>query len=122
MEYAGRMFEYHRLGDFTYHVLHHPDAIRELMMKWIMREWEIDHREAPDEAWTVEWMTLLPRMKFSLEMMDPAAIHPRTDLMNMPGFRAGLEQRAAEREAGMLRGVSIEPLLVKRDGFELMDG
>jgi hypothetical protein len=33
-----------------------------------------------------------------------------------------LRQRAEEREESILRGVSIEPLLINRDGFELMDG
>lgn len=122
MKYAGQTFEYRRLGKFTYHVLIEPAAIRELIMKWIMYEWESDHREAPEEIWTVEWMNLLPAMRFTLEVIDLAAIHPRADLMSVPEFRAGLEQRADERETGMLRGVSIEPLLVKRDGFELMDG
>lgn len=122
MEYAGQTFEYLRLGDFTYHVLTKPAAIRAFVMKWIMQEWEIDHREAPDEHWTVEWMELLLRMKFSLELIDPAVIRPRTDLMSVPDFRLSLEERTDEREQGMLRGVSIEPLLVNRDGFELMDG
>ena len=122
MEYAGRTFEYRQLGDFTYHLLADPAAIRALLMKWIVLEWETDHREAPDESWTVEWMHRLPVMSFRLEVVDLDAVRPRADLMSVPEFRAGLEQRADEREQAMLRGVSIEPLLVDRDGLELMDG
>ena len=42
-------FEYRRLGDFTYHVLTDPDHIKAYVMIWIMREWESDHKQAPDE-------------------------------------------------------------------------
>ena len=49
-------YEYRKLGDFTYHVLTDPGEIKSYLMKWIMREWEFDHHEAPDEHWTVFWM------------------------------------------------------------------
>jgi hypothetical protein len=42
--------------------------------------------------------------------------------MAVPGFRRSLEERADEREESMLRGVSIEPLLLEHAGLELMDG
>ena len=115
-------FEYRRLGDFTYHVLTDPDHIKAYVMVWIMREWESDHKEAPNEHWTVEWMNVLPTMKFSLEVLDTGEIHPHPDLMSAEEFITSLQERADEREEGMLRGVSIEPLLVNQDGFQLMDG
>jgi hypothetical protein len=90
--------------------------------KWILREWEADHNEAPDEIWTVEWMDLLPKMEFSLEILELEYIHPRADLMSVEDFQTSLKERADEREEGMLRGVSIEPLLINRNGSELMDG
>ena len=65
----GWSFEYLKLGDFTYHVLRDPLAIKAYLMKWILREWEADHNEAPDEEWTVEWMNILPKMEFALEML-----------------------------------------------------
>ncbi|MEO8358271.1 MAG: hypothetical protein ABI621_20385 [Chloroflexota bacterium] len=49
-------------------------------------------------------------------------IRPRADLMSVEEFRIGLKERAEEREEAVLRGVSVEPLLVNRNGFELMDG
>jgi len=115
-------FDYQKLGDFTYNVLHDPNVIKKYLMQWIMNEWESDHREAPDEHWTVAWMRVLPRMEFSLEVIKLEDIHPNPDLMSVEEFRADLEERADEREESMLRGVSIEPLLVNREGFELMDG
>ena len=115
-------FEYRKLGDFTYHVLTDPDHIKAYVMIWIMREWEMDHKEAPNEHWTVEWMTALPTMKFSLVVIDPGEIHPHPDLMSTDGFIASLQERANEREDSMLRGVSVEPLLVNQEGFQLMDG
>jgi len=115
-------FEYRKLGDFTYHVLTDPDQIKTYLMIWIMREWEMDHKQAPNEHWTVEWMDVLPAMKFSLVVIDPGEIRPHPDLMSVDGFITSLQERADEREESMLRGVSVEPLLVNHEGFQLMDG
>ena len=115
-------FEYHKLGDFTYHVLPDPLTIKDYLMKWIMREWEFDHNEAPDEKWTVEWMNVLPKMEFALEIIELEGIHPRSDLMSVEDFQTSLKERANDRDESMLRGVSIEPLLINRNGSELMDG
>ena len=115
-------FEYRKLGDFTYHVLPDPITIKAYVMKWIMREWQVDHEEAPAEIWTVEWMNILPSMEFALEIIELDSIHPRADLMSVEDFQTSLKERADEREEGMLRGVSIEPLLINRNGSELMDG
>jgi hypothetical protein len=115
-------FEYRKLGDFTYPVLPDPSTIKDYVMKWIMSEWEFDHREAPDEEWTVEWMNTLPDMEFALEIIELDSIHPRPDLMSVEDFQISLKERADEREESILRGISIEPLLINRNGFELMDG
>ena len=115
-------FEYRRLGDFTYHVLSDPNVIKTYLMKWIMREWESDHNQAPEEHWTVEWMNALPNMGFTLEIINLADVCPNADLWSVEEFQAGLKERADEREESILRGISIEPLLVNRNGFELMDG
>ena len=115
-------FGYSKLGDFTYHILTDPLTIKTYLMKWIMREWESDHNEAPHEIWTVEWMSTLPKMDFALKIIKLDDIHPRADLMSVEDFQISLKERADEREEEMLRGASIEPLLVNRNGFELMDG
>ena len=115
-------FEYRKLGDFTYHVLSDPSQIKSFVMKWVMREWESDHREAPGEHWTVAWMNALPNMEFALEVVPLSDICPNADLVNVEEFQQSLKERADEREESVLRGISIEPLLVNRDGFELMDG
>ena len=49
-------FEYRKLGDFAYNILSDPNEIKSYLMKWIMREWESDHSQAPEEYWTVSWM------------------------------------------------------------------
>ena len=41
--------------------------------------------------------------------------------MSVEEFQTGLKERAGEREESILRGISIEPPLVNRSGFELMD-
>ncbi|MCI0550538.1 MAG: hypothetical protein L0287_06260 [Anaerolineae bacterium] len=115
-------FEYRKLGKFTYHILAEAVTIKAYLLKWIMCEWEVDHSEAPEEHWTVEWMNALPNMEFALEILRLDDIHPHADLMSVEDFQTSLKERADEREEGMLRGVSIEPLLVNRNGLELMDG
>lgn len=115
-------FEYRKFGNFTYHVLSDPGEIKSYLMKWIMREWEFDHNEAPEEHWTVSWMETLPQMEFVLEVIRLGDVRPNADLMSVEDFQKSLKERADEREEAMLRGASIEPLLVNRNGFELMDG
>lgn len=115
-------FEYRKLDDFTYHVLTDPVEIRSHLMKWIMREWESDRAEGPDEHWTVSWMDALPKMTFRLEIVPLENVHPNPDLWSVEQFHAELRERADEREESILRGGSIEPLLVNRAGLELMDG
>lgn len=115
-------FEYRKLGDFTYNVLSDPIAIKSYLMKWIMSEWEFDHREAPDEHWTVSWMEALPKLEFTLQVIRLENVRPNADLWSVAEFQTSLQERAEERELSMLRGVSIEPLLINRNGFELMDG
>jgi hypothetical protein len=115
-------FEYRRIGDFTYHILSDPKEIKAYLMKWILREWESDHIQAPGEHWTVAWMDTLPRLEFALRVIRLGDICPNTDLMSVEEFQTSLKERADEREEAMLRGVSIEPLLVNGQGFELMDG
>lgn len=115
-------FEYRKLGDFTYHVMTDPVEIKRFLMTWILREWESDHNAAPDEHWTVKWMNALPNMEFALEILQLEQVRPNADLMSGAQFQIELKERADEREESILRGQSIEPLLIDRDGFELMDG
>ncbi|HEX5837063.1 MAG TPA: hypothetical protein VFY26_04475 [Anaerolineales bacterium] len=115
-------FEYRKLGDFTYHLLNDPQEIKSHLTKWMLREWEQDHNEAPHEHWTVEWMQVFPGMEFSLEIVRLEDIHPHPDLWGLEQFQSELKERADDREWSVLRGVSIEPLVVNRQGFQLMDG
>jgi hypothetical protein len=59
---------------------------------------------------------------FALEIIKLDSIHPNADLWSVEDFQRGLKERADEREESILRGISIEPLLVNRNSFELMDG
>jgi hypothetical protein len=61
-------------------------------------------------------------MEFTLEIITLEDIHPHLDLMNVPEFIISLNECADEREESILRGISIELLLVNWDGFHLMDG
>lgn len=87
-----------------------------------MREWEHDHKEGPDEHWTVEWMQIFPRMEFTLDIVPLEAIRPHPDLWSVENFQAELRERVKDREWSVLRGVSIEPLVVNGTNLQLMDG
>lgn len=116
------VYQYLRLGFFTYHVLTDPYEIKKHLMKWIMQEWEMDHLEAPHEHWTVAWMEALPRMEFGLKIVQLTEIRLHPDLMKVKEFQVSLRERADEREDAILRGVSIEPLVIDQNDFVLMDG
>jgi hypothetical protein len=115
-------FQYVKFGDLTYHILTDPALIKSHLAKWMMREWEHDHNEAPNEHWTVEWMQIFPRMGFTLQILPLREIHPHPDLWSVHEFQTGLQERADDREWSIQRGVSIEPLVVNHNGFQLMDG
>jgi hypothetical protein len=115
-------FQYIRFGDFTYHILTDPVLIKSHLTKWMMLEWEHDHILAPEEHWTVEWMKVLPRMEFTLEVLSLREIQPHPDLWALQQFQIELKERADDREDSVLRGVSIEPLVVSHAGLQLMDG
>ena len=120
------MFEYLQLGRFTYNILKDKNVIKPFLMKWLGREWERDHVEFPDQKWTLEWLEGLKLMKFQLEIVRIGNIIPRAELMSYEkdgySFTKELNERADEREESMMKGVSLEPLIIKKEGFELMDG
>ena len=90
-------FQYTRLRDFTYHILTDPVHIKNHLTKWILPEWELDHNQAPDEPWTVEWTRVFPQMDFALEILPIQEIHPHPDLWSLQDFQASLKERAEER-------------------------
>ena len=53
-------------------------------------------------------------MEFTLEVIRLDDIRPNTDLMSVDDFQQSLKERADEREEAVMRGISIEPLLVNR--------
>ena len=61
-------------------------------------------------------------MEFQLEVLHLEDIHPNADLFRVEQFHVELKERADDREESILRGMTIEPLLVNRTGYELMDG
>ena len=120
------MFRYKRLGIFTYHIIGHKDKIKPFLIKWLGREWQQDHEEFPDQKWTIEWLNLLSDLKFKLVIVDFDKINLREDLMNYKtddyDFMGELNLRIDEMEESVLKGSSIGPLIIRNEGFELMDG
>ena len=123
---TGVKFKYVPLGNFTYHVIDNPHYIKDYLLHWIIREWRKDRQDFPDQPWIRQWMDVLPQMEFSLEVIRMATIQLRDDLMNYvaPGhsFCESLAERSRDMEESILRGSSIEPLLIDDRTTELMDG
>jgi hypothetical protein len=119
------VWNYIALEGITYNTLP-KHQIETFMSEWIAKEWRIDHSLFPDQPWTIEWLNLLPKMQFQLEKVELDNIRPRKDLMNYhsetDNFMESLRERAIEREESVLRGVSIEPVIINSENFELMDG
>ncbi len=120
------MFSYKNLGNFTYHIIKDNDKIKLVLLKWLGKEWKLDHEEFPDQPWTIEWLKLLPEMNYMLMTLDLEKINLREDLMKYKtdnyNFLEELNLRADEMEESVLQGSSIGPLIIKNNGFELMDG
>ncbi|MHA2473956.1 MAG: hypothetical protein ACXAES_12060 [Promethearchaeota archaeon] len=120
------MFEYKQLGKFTYHILPNMDNINHFLQTWLRKEWETDHSEDPDQPWTLEWLDLLSLMKFELKKINRDSVNLRKDLMDYKtetyNFQNELNDRVADMEESILRGSSIEPLIVNGENMELMDG
>ena len=76
------MFKYKKLGKFAYPIIKDKKQINISLLDWIREEWEIDHKEFPDQQWTIEWLELLPKMNFKLEIVDLNKFNLRQDLMN----------------------------------------
>jgi hypothetical protein len=109
----------------TYNVLS-QSQVRPFLMEWVKREWEIDNSEFPDQPWSLEWLDILQRADFSLETLQLKEIRLRKELMDFKSgtysFTEELRKRAGERKESLLRGISLEPLIVNGDNMELMDG
>ena len=95
-------------------------------MKWLGKEWQRDREEFPDQPWTIKWLKLLHKMNYKLMIIDLEKINLRDDLMKYKtedyNFLEELNVRADEMEESVLQGSSIGPLIIKNEGFELMDG
>jgi hypothetical protein len=61
-------------------------------------------------------------MDFTLQSISLEDIRPNADLMSVKDLQQSLKEHADGREESILRSISIEPLVVNRNGFELMDG
>ncbi len=121
-----KIFIYKKLGNFTYYLVKNKNNLKPFLLKWIGKEWQRDHEEFPDQTWTTEWLNLVPNMKFKLVIINLDDIKLRSNLMNYQkdgyNFLEELTLRAEEMEESVLRGSSIEPLIVNNNGMELLDG
>jgi hypothetical protein len=120
------MFRYKKLGKFTYHIIRDKTKIKPFLLNWLGKEWEQDNKEFPDQPWTIEWLNHLLNLQFKLIIIHLDKIILREDLMSYKrdeyNFLEELNLRADEMEQSILQGSSIGPLIIRNEGFELMDG
>ncbi len=118
-----------RLEGITYWVIDDPDAIYDFVNREIRREWEVDvrseHRNPEDDT----WLTTLSRRRWHLQMMDIFKVRLNPEIMNFVDpekgyiFSKSLEKRSLElRQAIELGGVVLPPIIVRKEGFQLVDG
>lgn len=119
-------FNYKKLGRFTYHIINNKNDITPFISKWLKKEWDIDIKEFPEQQWTINWLNLLPFMKFKLDIVEMDKIKLHEDLMQYESesynFLKSLQTRAEEMEIAIIQGSSIAPLIINKENMELMDG
>jgi hypothetical protein len=120
------LFIYKKLGKFTYNIVANEKDIKPYLSKWIGKEWKKDIEEFPDQPWSYEWLEILDKSNFVLTKCRIEDIQLRQDLVNYKNesycFLEELKERAELMEESILRGSSIEPLLVNGENMELLDG
>lgn len=110
------------IDGFLYNIKQDIESLKESLGK----EWEQDHREFPDQPWTLEWLTKLQNSSFEMKRMHLSAIVPRKDLMTWVSgkyvFAEELSSRVSEARENISETTIIDPLVVLADTNELVDG
>lgn len=118
-----------RLEGISYWVIEDPDAIYDFVNTELRKEWEADARSEHRDPKEDPWLKTLPKRKWHLEIMDITQIKLDPDIMNYVNpergcvFSKSLEKRNAELlESINLGGVVLSPLVVRKEGTQLVDG
>lgn len=120
------MFVNKKLGTFTYKTLESPEKITKYLRSELRKEWLQDQYEHPDQTWTPRWLNAVEENKFELRKVSLADIKPLQELMNWKtnsyNFIVELESRLAEAQETLECERAIAPIVVLKEGMELVDG
>lgn len=118
-----------RLDGITYWVIEDPDAIHDFINNELRKEWEEDARTEHREPKEDTWLKTLSRRRWSLETVNIGRIKLDPRIMNYIDadegyvFQEDLAKRSQElKEAVEKFAVVLWPLVVKEEGFMLVDG
>lgn len=118
-----------RLEGITYWVIEDSEAIHDFINTEIRREWQTDaiseHRDPKSDV----WLKTLSKRKWSLEIIETARIKLNPNIMTYVDLETGyvfsksLAKRSQElQESIKMGGLTIWPLIVRKEDMILMDG
>ena len=118
-----------RLKGITYWVIEDPDAIHDFMNNELQKEWEEDARTEHRDLTKDTWLKTLSKRQWRLRTVDIRRINLDPETMNCRDaetgyfFQESLAKRSQELKETVDRfAVVIWPLVVKGEGFMLVDG
>lgn len=118
-----------RLDGISYWVIEDPTGIHDFVNNEIRKEWEQDARSEGRDPKDDAWLKTLSKRKWSLETTNIGRIKLDPHIMNHLNveegysFQESLAKRSRElRETIEKFAVVIWPLIVKKEGFILVDG
>lgn len=118
-----------RLDGITYWIIEDPDAIRDFINHELRKEWEEDARTEHRDPNEDTWLQTLSKRQWNLRTVNIDQINLDPQIMNYRDeedgyvFRESLAKRSQELKETVERfAVVIWPLIVKKEGFMLVDG
>jgi hypothetical protein len=118
-----------RLDGITYSVIEDSDGIHDFINNELRKEWEEDARTEDRDPKKDTWLLTLPKRQWNLRTVDMGQIKLDPQTMNYRDaeggyvFQESLAKRSQELKETVERfAVVIWPLVVKEEGFMLVDG
>jgi hypothetical protein len=118
-----------RLDGVTYWVIEDPDGIYDFVNNELRREWEEDARSEDRDPRKDAWLKTLSKRRWSLKTTDVDRIKLSPQVMNYKDVERGyvFQESLAKRSQELIETVErfaavIWPLVVKEEGFMLVDG
>jgi hypothetical protein len=118
-----------RLNGVSYWVIEDTDGIRDFVNNELRREWEEDARSEDRDPRKDAWLETLPKRRWSLRTIEIDRIKLNPRIMNYKDVGRGyvFQESLAKRSQELIETVErfaavIWPLVVKKEGFMLVDG